>query len=117
MNAYTPHAWVLIKIQDFSQPQEKALYKVLCGEYGGYAYGDSWRLNSGIDSFEQEDNAFLFHGRSGSCYRCVKTAETLTRLTASMLEQFQEKAANQGYTFEHISSEDFMKEFQADQEK
>lgn len=111
MNYYTPHAWILVKIKDLSQPDEKALYKVLCGEYGGYAYGDSWRLNSGVDRVEELDEAFLFHGRSGSCYRCLKSAETLTRLTASMLEQFQEKATKQGYSFEHIGSEDFMKEF------
>lgn len=113
LNAYTPHAWVIVKIQKLSEIEKPALYKVLCGEYGGYAYGDSWRLNSGVDQFEETVESFLFHGRSGSCYDCKKSAERLTGLTSVMLAQFQEKAKEEGFSFEMIDSAQFKNEFVA----
>lgn len=39
---------------------------------GGYLDGDRWRLNSGIDKVEQDDEYYYFIGFSGSCYKCHK---------------------------------------------
>jgi len=42
MSDYYPDRWVVVKIG------EENLYKVFACWYGGYARGDSWKLNSGI---------------------------------------------------------------------
>lgn len=62
-----PDKWVVLKIFSSS---DGTFYKVLGSWYGGYLYGDSWRLNSGIQRVEKTENAFLFYGFSGSCYEC-----------------------------------------------
>lgn len=61
-----PHKWVVLKIQS----GEKTSYKVMGSWYGGYLYGDRWRLNSGICRVEKEEGSrsYVFHGYSGSCY-------------------------------------------------
>ena len=63
----TPDKWVVLKILSAS---DGTFYKVLGSWYGGYLYGNSWRLNSGIERVEKTENAFLFYGFSGSCYEC-----------------------------------------------
>ena len=88
MSTYTPDAWVIIKI---ITPQE-TLFKVLAGWYGGFANGDSWKVNSGITSVVETEHSYEFSGYSGSTYVCHKTAERLTGLTASILNSFQEQS-------------------------
>ncbi len=63
----TPDNWVVLKIDTDSNG---VLYKVLAGWSGGYLDGDSWRLNSGITKCVKEGEYFLFHGESGSIYKC-----------------------------------------------
>jgi hypothetical protein len=62
----TPDKWVVVKITS----DQGTIYKVLGSWYGGYLYGNSWRMNSGITQVEKTDDTFLFHGISGSCYEC-----------------------------------------------
>ena len=68
---YTPDNWVIIEIPK----EEKTYYKVLAGWSGGYLDGDSWRMNSGITSVEEDDEYYYFKGESGSVYKCWKDAE------------------------------------------
>lgn len=63
---YKPDNWVVIS---FPQPLG---YKLLAGWSGGYLDSDRWRLNSGIVKATFEDPHWLFHGTSGSVYRCHK---------------------------------------------
>ena len=63
---YTPHAWCLVKHGDDM--------RVLGSWRGGYADGDSWRLNSGIVGVDDNGDDWVFHGNSGSAYRCRKGA-------------------------------------------
>ena len=42
---YKPENWVIVKIND--------VYKVFGGWRGGFATGDSWKLNSGIEAIEE----------------------------------------------------------------
>ena len=63
----TPDRWVVLKIFSVS---DGTFYRVLGSWYGGYLYGDSWRLNSGIKRVEKTEDSFLFYGVSGSCYEC-----------------------------------------------
>ncbi len=69
---YVPDNWVIIKIKG-----DDPHYRVLAGWSGGYLGGDSWKLNSGITEVEKDDDWFLFHGSSGSVYRCHKEAYCL----------------------------------------
>lgn len=69
---YFPDNWVVIKIKG-----DDPHYRVLAGWSGGYATGDSWKLNSGITSVEEKDGAYYFYGSSGSCYICGKQSYCL----------------------------------------
>lgn len=64
---YTPDEWILIKI---GGPTPH--YKVFGSWRGGYLSGDSWRMNSGVTSVEEKKDHYLFHGKSGSVYKCYK---------------------------------------------
>lgn len=60
-----PERWVILKLPDNN-------YKVFGTWRGGYLGGDSWKLNSGIEKIECDDNFYYFTGFSGSCYKCHK---------------------------------------------
>ena len=78
-NTYTPDRWVVLKIG--------TMYKVLAGWSGGYLDGDYWRLNSGITKVEQEGDYWLFHGNSGSIYKCHKGGDGFTSLSGQVYMQ------------------------------
>ena len=90
----TPDKWVIIKFkglasshdaaQDDSSSKGEEHYRVLAGWYGGYLYGDHWRLNSGIIKVEEDGDYYLFHGYSGSVYKCHKDSYGLSSLTAGI---------------------------------
>lgn len=61
---YKPDYWVLLKVGDY--------YKVFGSWLGGYLGSDSWRLNSGIDKVEEDEEYYHFIGFSGSVYSCAK---------------------------------------------
>ena len=65
---WAPDRWVVLKILSVS---DGTFYKVLGSWYGGYANGNFWRLNSGIQRVvKASKDTFLFYGFSGSCYKC-----------------------------------------------
>jgi hypothetical protein len=61
--------WVVIQIGNVDP-----IYKVFASWAGGYLDGDSWRLNSGIESVEDAGEYYNIIGYSGSVYACWKTA-------------------------------------------
>lgn len=61
----TPERWVVLKLPN-------NYYKVFGTWSGGYLTGDSWKLNSGIEKVDQDDDYYYFIGFSGSCYKCHK---------------------------------------------
>lgn len=66
MSEYFPDRWVILKITD---AENNVHYRFFAGWYGGYANGDSWRINSGIVKCELSENNFLkFFSESGSSY-------------------------------------------------
>ena len=75
----TPDKWVVLKFKGGDEH-----YRVLAGWSGGYLDGDSWRLNSGITKVEADGDYYLFHGHSGSVYRCHKDSYGLSILTADV---------------------------------
>jgi hypothetical protein len=79
-----PHRWLLVEQGD--------IHKVFASFTGGYLDSNSWRLNSGIESVEvDEDGNFLFHGFSGSAYRCRKDAYGTTGYGSMVLADLIEK--------------------------
>lgn len=74
MSDRTPEGWVVIKInaEDIDSVDGDTAYKVFAGWFGGYADGDRWRVNSGVESVEEDDDYYYFNGYSGSCYKCHK---------------------------------------------
>lgn len=71
MSVYNPNKWLVLEI---SPPLGKRFYRVFGTWSGSYAYGASWKLNSGITDVEFEGDYILFHGASGSVYECHKNA-------------------------------------------
>lgn len=87
---YTPDAWVIVRIvNDLAQ---EVTYKVFAQWYGGYAQGDSWKINSGIVKVDVEGNCYLFKGHSGSVYRCHKHNYRTTGYGSSVLSSMLKDA-------------------------
>lgn len=86
MNFYVPDNWVVLFVKTPSPH-----YRILVGWSGGYTTGDSWRMNSGITSVEEDDIYYLFHGSTGSVYRCHKETYGLRTNNAYIWAQLQEK--------------------------
>lgn len=87
---YAPDCWVILKINN----ENGILHKVLAGWVGSYVGSDSWQLNSGITKIEYKGDFYLFHGYSGSVYKCRKTGYRLTGLTASILAGWKKEYPN-----------------------
>ncbi len=100
MDEYTPDNWVVIKL---TSEQYGTVYKILAGWSGGYATGDSWRMNSGIvrceetvetsvyNNKEYTATYYNFYGSSGSCYKCHKEAYGLRMNNAYIWNRLEKK--------------------------
>jgi hypothetical protein len=73
-------------------PDQDTLYKVLGGWSGGYLYGDSWRLNSGIMKAVYREEYVDFYGSSGSVYQCHLSQYRIRMSNAGIWNQIKEKA-------------------------
>ena len=100
---HTPDAWLIIKM--LNKITGEVTYKVFAQWYGGYTYGESWKLNSGIVGVNLVDEFYEFKGYSGSVYRChqnayrttgygrsvltelLSTAESITHMEISVMEE------------------------------
>ena len=87
MSEYNPDHWVML---EFTHSGQKT-YKILAGWGGSYLYGASWKLNSGCTKIEKDGDYYLFHGYSGSVYRCHKNSYGLSGYTAQILRNFEEQ--------------------------
>ena len=104
---YTPDNWVVIKITHVgSEP----VYKVLSGWSGGYAFGDAWRLNSGIVEVEEDSDAWHFYGHSGSCYVCGKGRYGMRMNIAFIWEQFKENAVRKNFKAEIMDEDTYWRD-------
>jgi len=84
---YIPDKWMLVHIGG-----DDPHYRVFGSWYGGYLHGDSWRMNSGITRCDEEGDYYVFHGSSGSQYRCHKKCYGTTAYGASILEGYKKEA-------------------------
>lgn len=85
---YKPDRWVILKINSPNDPH----LRVFASWRGGYLDSESWRLNSGITKVEEHKEYFIFHGNTGSQYKCYKEAYGIASLHAQgVLESFIKK--------------------------
>ena len=102
MSTYNPDKWVMVKINN----KGEVIYKILASWYGGFARGDSWKLNSGVTKIEEDGELYLFHGSSGSIYQCHKKTYGMSAYTMGVLANFQEQAKDMdNVTFELMPKE------------
>lgn len=102
MSSYTPDKWVMLKIVH----NEKPMYKILASWGGSYLNGQSWKLNSGVTKIEEDGQCYLFHGSSGSVYRCHKQMYGMTSYTHGVLASFQKQAdETEGVTIDMLPEE------------
>ena len=64
-----PERWMILKITESA----KTHYRVFATWGGSYLGGQSWQMNSGIVSVDEDDKYFYFNGASGSVYACRKS--------------------------------------------
>lgn len=88
MSEYIPDTWVVLEITN----NGNTMHKVFAGWYGGFAGSDSWKLNSGIVRVEKDGTCYLFHGSSGSVYRCPEGAYRMSSYQYSVLDSFMYQA-------------------------
>lgn len=83
---YIPDGWNIIEHRT-----DATDYYVFASWSGSYLYGDSWKRNSGITKVEEDGDDYLFHGYTGSVYRCSKGSEgRITAYNRGVLEKICE---------------------------
>ena len=102
MSTYNPDLWVMLKFNN----NGNIFYKVLASWYGGFTQGNSWKLNSGVDRVEEDENLYYFYGASGSVYQCHKKTYGMSVYTMGILNNFQEEVKSvDGATIELLPEE------------
>lgn len=102
MREYNPDKWVMLKFNHNGE----VIYKVLASWYGGFATGDSWKLNSGVTKIEEDGQLYRFHGSSGSVYQCHKATYGMSGYTMGVLSSFQKQVdETEGVTLEMLPAE------------
>ena len=105
---YTPDSWVIVKIQ---YEKYETIYKVLAGWSGSYLYGASWKLSSGIVTFEDKGKYYESLQDSGSTYVLYKSSERMSAIMASTFAtfaSFEEQLKGNDGTIEVIDSGDYV---------
>ena len=106
MSTYTPDSWVIVKIQS---EKYGTIHKVLAGWAGSYLYGASWKLSSGIVTFEDKGEHYESLQDSGSTYVLYKSSERMSAIMASTFASFEEQLKGINGTIEVIDSGDYVK--------
>ena len=81
---YAPDKWIVIKITH----NDTIAYKLFTTTGGGYLYGDSWRMNSGIEQMIDKGRTIDVKGFSGSIYSCGKGSYGLSAYGGGVLSGF-----------------------------
>lgn len=102
---YTPDSWVVVKIQS---EKYGTIHKVLAGWSVSYLYGASWKLSSGIVTFEDKGEYYESLQDSGSTYVLYKSSERISAIVASTFASFEEQLKSINGTIEVIYSGDYV---------
>ena len=106
LSEYAPDSWVVVKIQS---EKYGTIYKVLAGWAGSYLYGASWKLSSGIVTFEDKGEHYESLQDSGSTYMLYKSSERMSGIMAGTFASFEEQLKGIDGAIEVIDSEDYVK--------
>lgn len=97
---YIPDFWAVIKITD---PEGKFYYKVLGCWGGSYLYGASWKLSSGVMSFDVQENGDVVSPQhSGSVYVMMNGREGMSGYGAGVFASMVKQAEEAGWKFEQV---------------
>lgn len=107
MSTYTPDRWTIIEFKG-ANVTDGRMYKVLGSWKGGFATGDSWRLNSGITEVIDMDQYYIIKGHSGSSYHCYKGCEGTFMYTRGILENWLAQGTDQ-LSIVEVTIEDVIK--------
>lgn len=102
---YTPDSWVIVKIQS---EKYGTIHRVLAGWAGSYLYGASWKLSSGIVTFEDKGEHYESLQDSGSTYILYKSSERMIGIMVSTFASFKEQLKGNDGTIEVIDSGDYV---------
>lgn len=105
MSEYAPDSWVIVKIQS---EKYGTIYKVLAGWSRSYLYGASWKLSSGIVTFEDKGLYYESLQDSGSTYMLYKSSERMSAIMASTFASFEEQLKGINGTIEVIGSGNYV---------
>ena len=105
MSKYTPDSWVIVKIQF---EKYETIHKVLAGWAGSYLYGASWKLSSGIVTFEDKGEHYESLQDSGSTYVLYKSSERMSAIMASTFASFEKQLKGNDGAIEVIDSGDYV---------
>lgn len=84
---YVPDKWIMVEIKG-TDPH----YRIFASWSGGYLGSDEWRLNSGVVEVEDGDTHWLFHGHTGSVYKCSKKMYGVTAYGWGVLNSMIERS-------------------------
>jgi len=84
MRIYQPDLWSIIKITT----ENGSHFRIFASWYGGFANGDSWKINSGITKIVDKDTYYEFHGHSSSVYECGKDSYGISTYGSSVLQSW-----------------------------
>ena len=88
MSSYTPDRWVMLEI---TGKNSEPIRKIFAGWYGGFASGDSWKLNSGVTNIRVDDSGhYEFDGQSGSTYHCHVNTHGMSSYMFSVLASWRD---------------------------
>ena len=103
---YTPDRWVILR---FITPEYGVIDKILCSWAGSYIYGSSWKLSSGMLTFEERDGNDLWASKqdSGSVYILRKTSEEMSGIMSEVYQNLVEQLQNLQGSIEIIAAKDY----------
>lgn len=108
MTAYAPDRFKIIEITDNGE----TYYKVFGTFFGrGIWDSESWRMNSGVESYKIDGDFIHFIGFSGSTYICHVDSYGSTHYTESILRGLFDHCKNNNTPIREVSLEEFLEKF------
>ena len=85
MGKYVPDHWVVLEFDHDGD----VIKKVFAGWGGGYLYGQSWKLSSGVTNQREFEDRFEFENESGSLYVCRKSSYGVSGYMTGIFSSFE----------------------------
>jgi hypothetical protein len=103
----TPDTWQVVKIT--ANDTGDVHHRLMCGWYGGFLVGDSWKMSSGIEKIIEKTAYWEIPQTSGSIYICHKGSEKLGNYAAGMLNHLIKTAKD--VTIEQVKLNDILEQY------